>query len=271
MYYVWIRINQESQGAWITDWRDTGKQLFSMTEMTQISGRFKLCWFEFVDVMWLFAPLSLLSGKFLLGIVCPRGSLHRMLMILKTLSRRVAGFLLVKRSPDTQLYARNFRSTMVVSFLMVLFIISFLGSLYPIEKPMSNNSSCLLRQRRCLLTGLSMSQKLPTPSTSGLYARRLRPSVGRSPATAGSGGSSNIGPRFSLDPKHAQAFNHPVVGKHFDLLLEIIQKHEIPVENIYNMDEKGCQQGGGWKESGRKYFVFCSWCPWYRQCTQGQI
>ena len=54
-----------------------------------------------------------------------------------------------------------------------------------------------------------------------------------------------LGKPSNLDPKHAQAFNHPVVGKHFDLLLEIIQKHEIPVENIYNMDEKGCQQGGG--------------------------
>src|SRR5882762_2469836 len=50
-----------------------------------------------------------------------------------------------------------------------------------------------------------------------------------------------LGKPSGLDPKRAQAFNRPVAKRHFDLLLEIIQKHGIPVENIYNMDEKGCQ------------------------------
>lgn len=59
----------------------------------------------------------------------------------------------------------------------------------------------------------------------------------------------------SLDPKRAQAFNKHVVNRHFDLLIQVIQKFNIPIENIYNMDEKGCQRGGGRKNSGRRYFV----------------
>lgn len=54
-----------------------------------------------------------------------------------------------------------------------------------------------------------------------------------------------LGRPSGLDPKRGQAFNRPVVGRHFHLLLEIVQKFDIPEENIYNMDEKGCQRGGG--------------------------
>ena len=50
-----------------------------------------------------------------------------------------------------------------------------------------------------------------------------------------------LGRPSGLDPKRGQAFNRSVVGHHFDLLLQIIQKYDIPVENMYNMDEKGCQ------------------------------
>lgn len=32
-----------------------------------------------------------------------------------------------------------------------------------------------------------------------------------------------------------------------------MKEHDIPVENIYNMDEKGCQLGGGRKGRRRKY------------------
>lgn len=74
-----------------------------------------------------------------------------------------------------------------------------------------------------------------------------------------------LGRPSGLDPKRGQAFNRPVVGRHFDLLLEIVRKYDIPVENIYNMDEKGCQRGGGRKQSGRKYFVPRSCRPRYRQ------
>jgi hypothetical protein len=43
-----------------------------------------------------------------------------------------------------------------------------------------------------------------------------------------------------LDPKQAKAFNKPVVNRFFDELSKIIEEKGIPMENIYNMDEKGC-------------------------------
>jgi len=67
--------------------------------------------------------------------------------------------------------------------------------------------------------------------------------------------SIKLGKPSGLDPKRAQAFNHTVVSHHFNLLKEIIEKNGIPWENVYNMDEKGCQRGGGRKASSQKYFV----------------
>ena len=52
-----------------------------------------------------------------------------------------------------------------------------------------------------------------------------------------------------LDPKHAKAFNRPVVNRYFDELTELVESLDIPIENIYNMDEKECQRGGGKKSS----------------------
>ena len=56
-----------------------------------------------------------------------------------------------------------------------------------------------------------------------------------------------------LDPKRAKAFNRPVVNRYFNEFAEIVQTHGIPIENVYNMDEKGCQRGGGKRSSRRKY------------------
>lgn len=56
-----------------------------------------------------------------------------------------------------------------------------------------------------------------------------------------------------LDPKRTKAFNRPVVNRYFDELNELVESHSIPIENIYNMDEKRCQRGGGKKSSRRKY------------------
>lgn len=61
----------------------------------------------------------------------------------------------------------------------------------------------------------------------------------------------------SLDLKWAQAFNFPVVNDHFKKLQKILTENEIPWENVYNMDEKGIQLGGGRKETGCKYFYGC--------------
>jgi hypothetical protein len=63
-----------------------------------------------------------------------------------------------------------------------------------------------------------------------------------------------LGKPSGLDPKRAQAFNRTTVGHHFELLRQQLEK-DIPAENIYNMDEKGCQRGGGRKLSAQKYFV----------------
>ena len=57
----------------------------------------------------------------------------------------------------------------------------------------------------------------------------------------------------ALDPKRARSFNYPVVQDYFEKLQAVIMTHDIPVENIYNMDEKGCQLGGGRKGRRKKY------------------
>lgn len=43
----------------------------------------------------------------------------------------------------------------------------------------------------------------------------------------------------------AQALNPIIVAKYFALLKELIDKYNIPCENIYNMDEKCIQMGIG--------------------------
>lgn len=57
----------------------------------------------------------------------------------------------------------------------------------------------------------------------------------------------------ALDPKRARAFNRPVVNHYFETLKNVREKFNIPDENVYNMDEKGCQLGGGRKGRRRKY------------------
>jgi hypothetical protein len=63
-----------------------------------------------------------------------------------------------------------------------------------------------------------------------------------------------LGRPRGLDPKRARAFNFTTVEHHFELLQEYINKHNIPWENVYNMDEKGIQLGGGRKGTQQKYF-----------------
>ena len=56
-----------------------------------------------------------------------------------------------------------------------------------------------------------------------------------------------------LDPKRAQCFNRTVVARHFRLLGDFLNLHDIPWDNVYNMDEKGIQLGGGRKFDNTKY------------------
>ena len=60
-----------------------------------------------------------------------------------------------------------------------------------------------------------------------------------------------------LDPKCAKAFNFSTVKAHFMLFKDTMNKSNIPWRNIYNMDEKGVQMGGGQKGTCTKYFF--SW------------
>jgi hypothetical protein len=63
-----------------------------------------------------------------------------------------------------------------------------------------------------------------------------------------------LGRASNLDPKRAQAFNFTSVNDYFEKLTKIMREKEIPWENVYNMDEKGIQLGGGRKTSRHKYF-----------------
>jgi hypothetical protein len=56
-----------------------------------------------------------------------------------------------------------------------------------------------------------------------------------------------------LDPKCAQNFNRSVVKCHFQLLGDFLNTHNIPWENVYNMDKKGIQLGGGRKLNNTKF------------------
>lgn len=61
-----------------------------------------------------------------------------------------------------------------------------------------------------------------------------------------------------LDPKCAQNFNRTAVTEYFELRRQLEEKHDgIPPEHNWNMDEKGCQMGGGRQGSGMK-FIFGS-------------
>ncbi|KAJ3709500.1 hypothetical protein C8R42DRAFT_598555 [Lentinula raphanica] len=68
-----------------------------------------------------------------------------------------------------------------------------------------------------------------------------------------------------LDPKRAQAFNAATVNRYFEILDGLIRDNDIPWCNIYNMDEKGVQLGGGRKNSQEKYFFDRQDTAMYRQ------
>ncbi|TFK67013.1 hypothetical protein BDN72DRAFT_771326 [Pluteus cervinus] len=57
-----------------------------------------------------------------------------------------------------------------------------------------------------------------------------------------------------LDPKRARAFNFHTVNTCFERLKKVMQEKGITWENVYNMDEKGIQLGGGRKGATCKYF-----------------
>ena len=73
-----------------------------------------------------------------------------------------------------------------------------------------------------------------------------------------------MGKPSGLDPKHAQCFNRATIDDHFCQLGEVLDAKGIPWANVYNMDEKGCQQGGGRKMQAIKYLIPCNRRPRYK-------
>lgn len=51
----------------------------------------------------------------------------------------------------------------------------------------------------------------------------------------------------TLEQCRARSLNRTLVSEYFDILKDLIIKHNIPPENIYNMDEKGILLGIGKK------------------------
>jgi len=58
-----------------------------------------------------------------------------------------------------------------------------------------------------------------------------------------------------LDPKRAKHFNEVIIGDFYDKWEDLNDRHNgIPLEHMWNWDEKGIQMGGGWKKSSKKYY-----------------
>ena len=60
-----------------------------------------------------------------------------------------------------------------------------------------------------------------------------------------------------------RAFNEKAVTRHFELLESLIVGQSIPLENIYNEDEKGIQLGGGRKNLPLQYIFSKEDCDKY--------
>jgi transposase len=63
-----------------------------------------------------------------------------------------------------------------------------------------------------------------------------------------------LGKPLGLDPKRAQAFNEAIVRKHYEELAKALYPGLNP-SNLYNMDEKGCQRGGGRRIRNQKFIT----------------
>lgn len=67
-----------------------------------------------------------------------------------------------------------------------------------------------------------------------------------------------LGRPIGLDPARAKCFNHTTVNQHFNHLQNVFNSEGIPLCNLHNFDEIGCQIGGGRKDTGELYlFATC--------------
>lgn len=72
-----------------------------------------------------------------------------------------------------------------------------------------------------------------------------------------------LGKPSGLDPKRAQAFNEAIVRVHFEELKKALYP-ELKPSNLYNMDEKGCQRGGGRRIRNQKFIIYNGKTAQYR-------
>lgn len=73
-----------------------------------------------------------------------------------------------------------------------------------------------------------------------------------------------LGKPSGLDPLRGKCFNETNIKKHFDELEEVLEAKGIPWCNVYNMDEKGCQRGGGRRMHSIKFFIPRTRRPHYK-------
>ena len=66
-----------------------------------------------------------------------------------------------------------------------------------------------------------------------------------------------------LDAKHALAFNVTMVKNYFMLLAQTITTHNIKLENLYNVDEKGLQLSEGRKNLPTQFIFSKTAYEWY--------
>jgi Tc5 transposase DNA-binding domain len=76
-----------------------------------------------------------------------------------------------------------------------------------------------------------------------------------------------LGKPSGLDPKRAQCFNRTAISEHFVQLQMVLDTKGIPWQNVYNMDEKGCQRGGGRRIQAIKFFIPRDRRPQYKLCS----
>jgi hypothetical protein len=134
-------------------------------------------------------------------------------------------------------------------FLILLFMPAFVTFINHVMKLIQNDSFSHPVWKVFLSNGLSILARLAGLSVKGLSGHE--PSIfiltTKNPDIV-------LSSPCGLDPKRAKAFNRPVVNCYFDKLTSLVESLGIPIKNLYNMDEKGCQRGGRKRSSRRRYF-----------------
>lgn len=131
----------------------------------------------------------------------------------------------------------------------------------PAEDAQGRRRMLSRRQEAVLVIWMKLWGAQGQPVTNGSLHTKVAKLTGRTPSrrwlTKFKGRHKDLVYRrpSQLDLKRARCFNPTVVAKHFRELALLLESHG-PFKpcNIYNMDEKGAQMGGGRKSSGMKFF-----------------